>query len=166
MIVMTCNRGCGEVQPSRVPLQVADLSEETPRETIWTSNVISGTPLWPPRIKHTRLWNESAAPAQYRCGMCPGILHSHWQCDLTVTTGSWNSSVHMATVPCTGLGVLTVLGYKISQNLTWWRSPFLLWAIWDLVNLHNLVRDGHLGLFYIHAKSPENTKNSFKNQNK
>lgn len=32
------------------------------------------------------------------------------------------------------------------------------------MNLHDLLRDGHLGLFYMHAGSPENTKNSFKNQ--
>lgn len=33
-----------------------------------------------------------------------------------------------------------------------------------LSNLHNLFRDGHLGLLYMHATSPGSTKNSFKNQ--
>ena len=32
------------------------------------------------------------------------------------------------------------------------------------MNLHNLLRNSHLGLFYMHATSTGNTKNSFKNQ--
>ena len=32
------------------------------------------------------------------------------------------------------------------------------------MNLHNLLRSSHLGLFYMHAASTGNTKNSSKNQ--
>lgn len=66
------------------------ISEESLMEIIWMLNVITGTPPGFPTINHTHLWNGSAAPAWHRCGMCQGNLHSHWQCDLIVITGSWH----------------------------------------------------------------------------